>query len=91
MPTASQGVLDGARAIAAIEAYAALHNLQAVDMPSLGTLIDAVIGGTALKGSKLTDADVGSLLDEQMRIHFRTLGARTSMSPAGGPGLQRVD
>jgi hypothetical protein len=74
-------VEDGARALAALEAYAIAHNLGAPEMPNRDTLVDALVGGMARHGSMFTDDDVRSLIDEQMRIHFRTLGARKSAPP----------
>jgi hypothetical protein len=67
---------DDARAIAAIDAYTTLHNLGAIDMPSRPAMVAAIADGLARHGTKFTDADIRSLIDEQMRIHFRTLGAR---------------
>jgi hypothetical protein len=73
----SKAGLDGARALAAIEAYAAQHNLEAVDMPSRDTLVAALLAGMARHGAELTDDLVRSLIDEQMRSHFRALATRT--------------
>jgi hypothetical protein len=86
----SQAVSDGARAIAAIEAYATLHNLEAIDMPSRGTLVDALLGGMAEHGSKFTDGHVLSLIDEQMRVHFRALATRTVVLAPASPDPERV-
>ena len=73
----SNAALEGARALAAIEVYATQHNLEAVDMPSRDTLVAALLGGMAQHGPELTDDEVRSLIDEQMRIHFRALAARS--------------
>lgn len=71
---AIEPVDPGARAVAAIEAYATQHNLRAADMPGLGVLVEALAGAT--DGAELTEARVRTALDEQMRIHLRALGAR---------------
>jgi hypothetical protein len=81
MPVVTAADRDDARAIEAVEAYVAAHNLRAIDMPSRATLVDALTGGMVRHGSKFTDSHVLSLLDEQMRIHLRTLGARTVTPP----------
>jgi hypothetical protein len=76
-PSSPAAVANGARALAAIEDYAGRHNLREVDMPSHATLVDVLTGAMMRRGSKLTDADVRSAIDEQMRLHLRALGART--------------
>jgi hypothetical protein len=73
---ASEPVDQGARAVAAIEAYATQHNLRAVDMPGLAVLVEAVAGATT-DGAGLTETRVRAVLDDQMRIHLRALGARS--------------
>jgi hypothetical protein len=73
----SKAASEGTRALAAIEVYATQHNLEAVDMPSRDTLVAALLGGMAQHGPELTDELVRSLIDEQMRIHFRALAARS--------------
>jgi hypothetical protein len=67
---------EGVRALAAIEVYATRHNLRAVDLPSRTLLVEILTRAMTHHGSKFTDAHVQSLLDEQMRIHFRTASAR---------------
>ncbi len=76
VPIKSQAIEDDARALAAVDAYARVHNLGAIDMPSRPAMVAAIAEGMARHGAKFTDAEVRSLIDEQMRIHFRTLGAR---------------
>jgi hypothetical protein len=72
--TVSPNFDDGVRAALAIETYCAQHNLRIVDMPPYATLIDALKNGMAQRGSSFTDAEARSILDAQMRGHFRALG-----------------
>jgi hypothetical protein len=73
---AIEAVDPGARAVAAIEAYATQHNLRAADMPGQDVLVAALAGASA-DGAELTEPRVRFVMDEQMRGHLRALGARS--------------
>jgi hypothetical protein len=74
-----QDALDNERASAAIDAYVTLHNLRPEFMPSRDLLVASLKSGMAEHGATFSDAHARALLDAQMRIHFRSLGARSGL------------
>jgi hypothetical protein len=83
VPVVGAAVAEGAhdtRALEAIRAYAAQHNLQTVDLPGPSVLVPALVNGMVQHGPAFTDARIRFAIDEQMRLHLRTLSKRAALT-----------